>query len=211
MRRCFICILLALPLLMACSSSKDQNDKPLNRQEAADSWRFEKPEGTLAVDQVAQNLEITLENHYPVWRESIGATLDVSIKNISKSHLPARVAAKLYVYSFDQKQPEYWASVDLAYANSAGPNIKSILSLPVGTSKDISIPILALEWADVHSQVWPNAPFYAIVPTGKHLMRFELEIFDEEDRSIASAVSNFIQFLTVADAPDVVKPEELKP
>lgn len=212
MRRALLLLLLASPLLYsACSPSEKTNPQSLNQQDAADSWRFAKPEGIIPVDQVASNLDIQLANRFPVWRENIAVAVDVSIKNISKSHLPARVTAKLYVYSFDQKMPEYWANIDLAYAQSTGSATKSILSLPVGTSKDISIPIQATQWAEIHSQVWPSAPFYDIVPTGKHLMRFELEIFDEEDHSIASAVSNFIQFTTVAAAPDVVKPEELNP
>ncbi|MBR4986628.1 MAG: hypothetical protein IKY83_12925 [Proteobacteria bacterium] len=203
---------MSLPLLVtSCSPNNDQTALALNQQNAANAWRFETPEGRVPVDQVASNLEIKLSNRFPVWRDTIAVAVDVSIRNISKSHLPARVTAKLYVYSFDQKQPEYWTNIDIAYAESTGPTTKSILSLPVSASKDISIPILATQWADVHTAVWPNAPFYAIVPTGKHLMRFELEIFDEEDRSIDSAVSNFIQFTTVAAAPDVIKPEELKP
>ncbi|MBQ9817070.1 MAG: hypothetical protein IJM59_06385 [Proteobacteria bacterium] len=197
--------------LVGChASAPDDDAQKFDIQDAASSWRHKAPQGDVPIERLTQSMKITLGNRFPIWRDSIAAAVDVSIINISDSHLPARGTASLYIYSFDEKQPLYWANIDIAYGESTGPGTKNVLSLPVGTSKDITIPILATTWGNVHTKIWPDAPFYTIIPTGKYLMRFEFEIYDEDDNPVGIAVSNFIQFSTIQTSPETIIPKDDK-
>ena len=200
-------ILAACLLLTSCNAQKSDTSNPaLDIQEAASSWRYETPEGTVEAQNLTESMKITLTNRFPIWRDSIHVNIDVSIKNLTKSHLSAIGLAKLYIYSFDEKKPIYWANVDLAFSEPMGPNVKNVVSVPVGASDDRTISIEQMRWAPVDQKIWPDAPLYSLIPTGKYLMRFEFELY-EEDNNIGIAVSNFIQFSSIQTAPEVHIPQ----
>ena len=75
--------MLIVLLLSACSDKKETTTG-IDITNAADTWRYNTPEGMLQNVDLSQNVEIQLANRFPVWRESIGAAVDISIKNISK-------------------------------------------------------------------------------------------------------------------------------
>ncbi len=190
---CFLC---------ACTQKNDQkSDKQFDLQQAADTWRYETPEGTIAPKDISSNLSIQLKNNFPVWKESLLATLDLSIKNTSKSHLPCRGSGYLYIYSTDEKKPLYWSVIDLAFAEPAERGVVSILSLPAMAVKDIVIPLKATRWTSVTQKTWPDTSFYQLIPSGRYLMRFELELYTEDDKLVDTVLSNFVEFTTVQNLP----------
>ncbi|MBO4350514.1 MAG: hypothetical protein J6A01_06195 [Proteobacteria bacterium] len=204
--RLFILLVLAIIFLSACSDKK-QSTQGIDITDAADTWRYTTPEGTLQNTDISKNVDIRLTNRFPVWRDSIGAAVDISIKNISKSHLGARGLAHLIVYTFDTKEPIYWSNIDIALGAPADPGIMSVLSLPVGASKDFSVALLESTWESIQSQAWPDKPFYMLIPTGKYLMRFEFELYDESDKPLGTLLSNFIRFTTVLSSPETIIPQ----
>ena len=192
-------ILLAILFLSACDTNR--GNPTLDIQKAATTWRYQKPDGVVPADQLVSSIDIRLQNRFPVWKENIDVAIDVTFANTTKSHLPARTKAQLFVYSIDEKQPLYWSNIDLAYGESTGPTTMSILSLPVNAHKELMIPIHGTTWAGVRSQIWPDSPFYSFIPSGKYLMRMELDFFDDNDTFVGTAVSNFIEFTSVISTP----------
>ncbi len=184
-----VMILLCL-FLAAC----DSRSKELDIQQAATNWRYQKPEGVVAPDQLSSSLRVSLVNPFPVWKEDIQASVEVSLLNTTKSHLPARTKATLFIYSVEDKQPLYWSNIDLAYGESTGPGTMSILSLPVGASKDVRIPVMGTKWGAVRSANWPDSSLYSLVPPGKYLLRMELDLYDDADVQQGTVVSNFVEF-----------------
>ncbi len=202
-----------LPILLAfcfCGCSQLSFEPPQKSDDvtdAASSWRYPKPDGIVAPENLDSSLKISLECHYPVWRDSIEVSANISIQNLTNSHLPARAKGHLYIYDFQKKIPLYWSHIDLAYAEPASPGMTGILSIPAHSSKELTIPISATTWADVHSSQWTDSPFYTFIPTGKYLLRFELDFFDEKDQIIGTKASNLVEFTTVMTAPDVIIPD----
>lgn len=197
MRKIFPFLLLAL-----MASCNDKPSKAIDIQQASKTSRFVEPDGVVAPDALVDSLELKIENRFPIWREDIvTVAVDLSIQNKTKSHLPARVRAHLFIHDLNTKEPLYWTDIDLAYGETAKPNHWSIISLPVGASKDLVVPILDTKWADVSLKSYPVNDFYSFVPSGKYLMRLELDLYDETDNVVGTAVSNFIQFTTSKSTP----------
>lgn len=193
-----------------CGCSKISYEPPNTSDDitdAASSWRYQKPDGVVMPKNLESSLKIQLESHYPVWRDTIDVSVNVTILNLTDSHLPARAKSHLYIYDFQRKIPIYWSHIDLAFAEPVSPGVTGILSIPARTTKDLTIPIAATTWADVHSNEWTDSPFYTFVPTGKYFLRFELDFFDENDRLIGTKASNLVEFTTVMTAPDVIIPD----
>lgn len=193
--------ILALSLsFWACSNKTPKQSDYIDIQDSADSMRYEKPEGNLSAQEIPQYLKIELANRFPVWRDSVAAAVDISMRNTSKSHLPARIQAHLYVYSNDTKQPLYGSIIDVSHGRSSEQGIMSVISIPVGASHDVIVPIQATQWASIDANTPPDTPFHTLIPTGKYLMRFEVDIIDDKDHPITTVVSNFIEFETIASA-----------
>ena len=207
MKRTQLFLIILLNVLFVACSEKKQPTPGVDITKAADSWRYTTPEGTVPDSDIVSNVEILLTNRFPVWRDSIGAAVDISIKNKSKSHIAARGLAHLFVYSYDDKKPIYWSNINIAYGAPAEPGIMNVLSIPVGATKDFSIAILESTWESIHSKAWPDTPFYSLIPTGKYLMRFEFELYDESDKPIGTILSNFIRFTTILTAPETIIPQ----
>ena len=178
---------------------------------SSNQHRFQKPDGIVNPGSLKSSVNISLTNSYPIWRDNIDVILNISIKNISNSHLPARVMGHLFIYSFDEKKPLYWSNIDIAYSEPAAPGLISILSIPANSSKEITIPISQTTWTLTNSAIWPDEKLYSIVPTDKYLMRFELDFYSDDDQIIETAVSNFIQFSTIQTAPEVIIPDKSTP
>ena len=198
MKKLIIFLICASITLAACTNKTKEKSDFIDIQEAANGMRYEKPQGNIAAQDIPQNLKIDLTNRFPVWRDTVAAAVDVSLKNTSQSHLPARLQARLFVYTHDTKKPMYWSNIDVSFGRSGDQGTMSVISIPVGASNDVIIPIQATKWASVDSNTWPDTPFHTLVPTGKYLMRFEIDIVNEQDQPVATTVSNFIEFETVA-------------
>lgn len=207
MKTRLLIILLALIIVLSACSDKKKTTQGLDITDAADTWRYTTPEGMIQDTDISKNVEIRLTNRFPVWRDSIGAAVDISIKNISKSHLGARGLAHLIIYTYDTKEPIYWSNIDIALGTPAEPSMMSVFSLPVGVSKDFSVALLESTWESIHAQGWPDQPFYSLVPTGKYLMRFEFELYDDADKPVGTLLSNFIRFTTVISSPETIIPK----
>ena len=207
MKTRLLIILLALIIVLSACSDKKKTTQGLDITDAADTWRYTTPEGMIQDTDISKNVEIRLTNRFPVWRDSIGAAVDISIKNISKSHLGARGLAHLIIYTYDTKEPIYWSNIDIALGTPAEPSMMSVFSLPVGVSKDFSVALLESTWESIHAQSWPDQPFYSLVPTGKYLMRFEFELYDDADKPVGTLLSNFIRFTTVISSPETIIPK----
>lgn len=203
MRR-LLCILLVFSGVMACNSaSKDRVG--LEESVAADAWRFESPEGVIKdSDAVMQSLTLSLQSNYPVWRENMTVSVDIEIKNTTKSFIHARVMPHLFIYDSETKAPLYWSNIDLSYAESVGPGTMSILSLPVGGVHSTPVPVRAIKFAAVDSPTLPEYTIYNIVPTGSYTMRLVLDFYSEEVEKIGTMSSNEIEFTTIFNAPEAI-------
>lgn len=198
MKKILLFLTIVILACSACTNKSQPKSDYIDIQEAADNMRYEKPDGSLEGKDIPQNLKIELANRFPVWRDSVGAAVDLSMRNMSKSHIPARIHAQLFVYSHDTKQPLYWTGIDVSHGRTSERGTMSVISIPVGASNDVIIPIKETMWAAVDVKSWPETPFHNLIPTGKYLMRFEMNIVDDKDQSVATAVSNFIEFETIA-------------
>lgn len=206
MKNITVLLFVFLSILTVSCSEKNTYKPGMDVTDAADKWRYATPQGMLPDAEIADNVDILLTNRFPIWRDAIGAAVDISIKNKSKFHIGARGLAHLFVYSYDDKQPLFWSNIDIALGAPAQPGMMSVFSLPVGTSKDFSVAILESTWDAVTSQAWPDKSFYATIPTGQYLMRFEFELYDENNNHLGTLLSNFIRFSTVQSAPDTIQP-----
>ncbi len=200
-------------LILSCTTACSQPSQsiPPNpdvdvTESSASLTRYQAPEGIVSPENLPSSVEISLQNAFPIWRDNIVVTVNVSIKNTTPSHLPARVMGHLFIYSFDEKKPLYWSNIDMAFAEPASPGLMSILSIPSKSTKDLTIPIAQMTWADVSTNAWPDANIYHLIPTGKYLLRFEMDFYTEKNEIIGTAVSNFVQFTTILTAPEVITP-----
>ena len=200
--------LLLIALASSVISCNAPRETPPELQEAiaADNMRFPTPTGYVEDAQVIPNMRIELANEFPVWRNEIAVDIHVIIRNLASNFLAAQTQARLFIYDYNQKVPLFWSNIDLAHAKSVGPGTLSIISLPIGATKDLLIPIQATTWADITVKEWPNKNIYDFIPTKKYLMRLELELFNMEDNPIGTAVSNFVEFTAVRTAPEVIRP-----
>ena len=191
----FNIILIILIALASAACSKETTSRP-DLQTAANDLRFPTPDGNVPDDEISSSIRIELINDYPVWNAQIKDTsIRLIFHNTSKHHLGTQSKALLYIYDYNEKMPIFWTVLDLAFGKTATPGTLSIISLPVGASKELAVPILDTIWADVSVKTMPHAPFYQIVSEGKYLMRFEMELYDEQDKPIDTVVSNFIEFV----------------
>ena len=157
--------------------------------------RYPTPDGNVPNDELLSSLHIELINDYPIWNPNIqDASVRIVFHNTSKHLLATQSKSLLYIYGYHQKIPLYWTVLDLGFGKTATPGTLSIVSLPVGATKEISIPLLDTTWADVSIKTIPHAPFYQLLSEGKYLMRFEMELYDEQDQPLDTATSNFIEF-----------------
>ena len=157
--------------------------------------RYPAPSGNLPLSEMAQNLKIELINDYPVWNETItDASLRIILHNASDRHIGAQCKAILYVYDYTEKVPKFWSPIDLAFGKTADNGTFSVISLPVGANKELSVPLLDTIWADVTVKTAPYQQFYPMVTEGRYLMRLELTVYDEKDTESSTVLSNFIEF-----------------
>ena len=199
----FILFIFILTCVQGCAKQADKSPE-LQETMAADHMRYETPQGYVPDDEIITNMRIDLANQFPVWRTEIAADVHIVIRNLAHNYLAAQAQARLFIYDYDQKVPLFWANIDLAHAKSVGPGTLSIISLPIGATKDLLVPIQATTWADVTVKEWPSKDLYSFIPTKKYLMRLELELFSMEDKPVGTAVSNFVEFTAVRTAPEVI-------
>ena len=202
--RISVLLIVAAIILASCNSSRETPPE-LQEAIAADNMRYETPTGYVEDDQVIPNMRIDLANHFPIWRSEIAVDVHIVIRNLAHNFLASQTHARLFIYDYQQKVPLYWSNIDLAHAKSTGPGTLSIISLPIGATKDLLLPIQATTWADISIKEWPNKNLYDFIPPKKFLMRLELELFNMEDKHIGTAVSNFIEFTAIRNAPEVIR------
>jgi hypothetical protein len=194
-KKIFTIAILFLISVISFACTKEAAPKP-DLQIAADNMRFPVPDGNVPDNEITSSIKIELINDYPIWNPQIkDSSIRLIFHNTSKHHLGTQSKALLYIYDYNEKTPLYWTVLDLAFGKTATPGTLSIVSLPIGASKELAVPILDTIWADVSIKTIPHAPFYQIVSEGKYLMRFEMELYDEQDKPIDTAVSNFIEFV----------------
>ena len=194
-------------IFIAClGGCRDTPQPPPELQEtmAADNMRFPRSTDFVPDDEIIPGMRIELSNHYPVWRNEITANVHIVIRNMAQNYLAAQTQARLYVYDYNQKVPLYWANIDLAHARSVGPGTLSIISLPIQATKDLIVPIHDTTWENVDIKQWPDKLLYDIAPTGKYLMRLELELYNVEDKPVGTGLSNFIEFTVIRTAPEAI-------
>ena len=206
----FLCSVIALATSIISCDSPRETAPELQEAIAANNMRFPTPTGYVEDDQIIPNMRIDLANNFPIWRQNIAVDVHVIIRNLAQNFLAAQTHARLFIYDYDQKVPLFWSNIDLAHAKSVGPGTQSIISLPIGATKDLLIPIQATTWADISVKEWPSKNIYDFIPTKKYLMRLELELFNMEDKPIGTAVSNFIEFTAIRTAPEVIRPSQEK-
>ncbi len=189
----FIITIIAL-LLSFASCSQQQAPQP-DIQMASSDIRYPAPDGKVQDDEIVSSMRIDLINDYPVWSADIqDASVRIVFHNTSKRHLATQSKALLYIYNTQNEVPLYWTVLDLAFGKTATPGTLSVVSLPVGATKEIAVPLLDTKWADVSIKTIPALPFYQLVSEGQYLMRFEMELYNDEDKPIDTVVSNFIEF-----------------
>ena len=189
----FITVLISILFISSCSQQKSPQP---DIQTASSDLRYPTPDGEVPDDEILSSIRIDLINDYPAWNPDIqDASVRIVFHNTSRRHLATQSKALLYIYDAQKDIPLYWTVIDLAFGKTATPGTLGVVSLPVGATKELSVPLLDTKWADVSIKTIPSIPFYQIVTEGKYLMRFEMELYDKDDKPIDTALSNFIEFV----------------
>ncbi len=176
-----------------------------DEQIAADAYRFPKPDGVIQnSEDVLSSINLSLRSDYPIWRESVGASVEIVMKNTTNSFVHARIMPRLFIYDAKREKPLYWSNIDLSYAESSGPGAMSVASLPAGASHSTPVAVKAMKFADVSSNAWPDYAIYDFVPTGNYAMRLELEFYTDANEKIGTKYSDFIEFTTILTAPEAI-------
>ena len=190
-------------LALACVGC-GQPSAPIDTQKAADTWRYPTPDGVLSDAETARRLGVSLLTHYPVWRSELAVTVDVHFQNDTSSFVYARTIPRLFVYDKTARVPLFYSMVDLAFGESASEHLYSVISLPAGASKDLTISIRDLKFGDVSVKSAPDRLIYDLVPTGAYQMRFEMELYNEQGEVIGTLLSNFTEMTTIFTSPEAI-------
>lgn len=207
-QNCFYSALFILCAGLVCACNNAPRPPSHSEQVAADSYRYPQSEGVVSDEQTVEKIGIELSSAYPVWRANMTAAVEARFTNPTKAFMYARVVPRLYIYDPRDKRPLFWSEVDLAYADTAGPGTVSVFSLPPGASKTVVIPVRALKFARAQDSVMSEYEIYDMVPTGAYLMRLEADFYTEKDKKVGGRLSNFIEFTTVFNDPEVVRTNE---
>ncbi len=211
--RLFSIVCLCMIFLVGLSACQKGSNNVENKKtapeftvlDAASNGRDQQAESVVSVQDVAKSIEITATTNYPLWRESLSASIDIAFVTISKQFVSARVLPKVFIYPEGSTEPEYWSVINLSTSFALEPGVKTLLVLPVGAQKTISSPINRLQWARM-DMPWPYLNYYQIVPTGDYSFQLVLEIYDEEDKLVDSVKTPLQKYTSIFTAPEVVPP-----
>jgi len=206
-----ICVLVVF--LVGLSACQKDNNKSKNNKvapeftvlDSAAHGRDQQADSVVPVKDVAKSIEITATTNYPIWRETLSASIDIAFVTTSKSFVSARVLPKIFIYSEGSDEPEYWSVINLSTSFALEPNVKTLLVLPVGSQKTITSPINRLQWARM-DMPWPYLNYYQIVPTGNYSFQLVLEIYDEDDKLVDSVKTPLQKYTSIFTAPEIVPP-----
>ena len=171
--------------------------------EAASHGRDQEASDQVPVAEVSKNISITAATNYPIWRETISASIDISFVTTSKSFVSARVLPKIFIYPDGGNEPVFWSVINLSTSFALEPNVKTLLVLPVGSQKSISSPVTKLLWASM-DMPWPHLNYYQLVPTGDYNFEFVLEIYDDDDKLVDTVRTPKQKYTSIFTAPEVV-------
>jgi hypothetical protein len=101
------------------------------------------------------------------------------VENISEGKIGLET-----IPAFTLNDMQYWCPVNIAEDDPGLPaNARSNISLEKGARIDSSIDISMLGWDQGISSIWPRENLHSIVPTGKYMLRLDIEIVDGSEPS----------------------------
>ena len=156
-------LLLSSVFIMGCQTTDESND-----QDSSRVWG--KPSNGLRCSIIVKTTH---------WSNGDPAIVSVTVENISEGKIDLKT-----IPAFTLNDMQYWCPVNIAGDDHSLPaNARSNISLEKGAQIDSRIDISMLGWDRGISSIWPWENLYSIVPTGKYMLRLDIEIVDGSEPS----------------------------
>ena len=159
-------LLLSSVFIMGCQTTDESDD-----QDSSRIW-----------GEPANGLRCSIIVETTHWSNGDPAIVSVTVENISEGKIDLRT-----VPAFTLNDMQYWCPVNIAGDDRDDhrlpANSRSNISLEKGAQIYSRIDISMLGWDQGISSIWPWENLYSIVPTGKYMLRLDIEIVDGSEPS----------------------------